>query len=380
MLALSTASVPEQNVMGKETHFKTWNATKNAILNSVIGNHGFPMLFDEFSANTDFSVTDLIYSLANGKDRSRLNKECEERLSKDFQTTIISTGEASIFNKTSKNTGLQVRVLEFANLKWTNSAEHSNRVKNGCRQNYGWAIYEFAKSILSSDKQDILEIYYNLHMDFVAEVENPNQFTDRVATRYAILLLTVEIFNITFEEFGVSFDYDKIFEVLLNNEKKATQDNSTDLGKKAYESFIEFVETNRASFLGGLVSDGCYSNECYGRIQTDKEEIEVPRDKFFTIIKKLGFEDGNTILEKWKEMSLLNHDVGKLTRKRKLYSDSKTISCIVIKYESEEKPKRQEILKKLREEQHSKYEKQTTNELDDSDYDYSDIEHAFDNV
>ncbi|MGN1411438.1 MAG: DUF927 domain-containing protein [Oscillospiraceae bacterium] len=362
MLALSTASIPEQNVIGKETHFKTWNA----ILNSVIGNHGFPILFDEFSANKDYSVTDLVYSLANGKDRSRLNKECEERITSDFQTTIISTGEASIFNKASKNTGLRVRVLEFANLQWTESAEHSNHIKNGCRQNYGWAIYEVVKFILNCEEQDIIDNFNECHEEFLSNLENPNNFSDRVATRYAILLLTVLIFNTAFEKYNIQLDYEAIFEVLIFNEDNANRENSTDLGKKSYDSFIEFVETNRANFIGGLDANGCYSNECFGKISDDDEEIIIPKDKFINIIKTLGFEDTQTILKKWKDMNLLHHDTGKLTRKRKLYNDGKTVICYVIKYElitpqekktlEEKEQRRQELVNKVhrRNNEHSK--------------------------
>lgn len=349
MLALSTASIPEQNVMGKETHFKTWNATKNAILNSMIGNHGFPILFDEFSSNKDYSVTDLVYSLANGKDRSRLNKECEERITSDFQTTIISTGEASIFNKTSKNTGLRVRVLEFANLQWTKSAEHSNRIKNGCRQNYGWAIYEVVKFILNCEEHHIIDTFNECHEEFLSNLENPNNFSDRIATRYALILLTILIFNSAFEKYDIQFDYEAIFEVLIFNEDNANRDNSTDLGKKSYDSFIEFVETNRANFIGGLNVDCCYSNECFGKISENDEEIIIPKDKFTNIIKTLGFEDTQTILKKWKDMKLLNHDSGKLTRKRKLYNDGKTIICYVIKYEIKTPQEKKQIEEKHQE-------------------------------
>lgn len=215
MLALSTASYPDQNLSSKESLFRTWNSTKNAMFQPLVGNTGFPVLFDEFSMNKDYSITDLVYALANGKDKSRLNKECEQRISSSFQTTIISTGEASLYNKCSNNTGLLVRIIEFCNIQWTESAEQSNTIKQGVRNNCGWAILEVAKYILTLDRKDILNAFDECKQAFLDNLLSVNNFSNRIATKYALLLLTTIISK---KALGIDFNYDSILEMFLENE------------------------------------------------------------------------------------------------------------------------------------------------------------------
>lgn len=56
---------------------------------SLNRNYRFPVLFDEFSMNKDYSITDLIYSLIYGKDKSHLNGDSEQKFTNDFRKTII---------------------------------------------------------------------------------------------------------------------------------------------------------------------------------------------------------------------------------------------------------------------------------------------------
>lgn len=155
MLALSTASMPRSRVVDNKLSFmRSWNGTSNAILNSLNGNLGFPVVIDELSLLKTRDASSLVYAFSWGEDKNRLNGDSQQIKTNSFKTTVISTGECSLLNKcTSANTGIRVRIIELSNVQWTTSAEHSNRIKKGCLDYYGTAIYKMAQKILGISKE-----------------------------------------------------------------------------------------------------------------------------------------------------------------------------------------------------------------------------------
>jgi hypothetical protein len=80
----------------------TWNATDNAILTNLIGNHGLAVLLDEISMSEANDFTKLIYKLAGSKDKSRLTKEIKPIEAGTWATTFLTTGEFSLIDKSKK--------------------------------------------------------------------------------------------------------------------------------------------------------------------------------------------------------------------------------------------------------------------------------------
>lgn len=328
ILALSTSSVPVPNVNNKETHMRTWNSTKNALLQSLNGNHGFPVLFDEFSMNKDYSITDLIYSLIYGKDKSRLNGDSEQKFTNDFRTTIISTGEASMLNKTFKNTGLLVRLIELSNIQWTISAEQSIKIKKVCRNNCGFAIYKVAKYLLNTPLDEIEKEFYTQKQLYLDNTSIKNEFIERIATKYAMLLLTSKIASKVLQ---LDFNHDAILQLLLDNERDTINETPSHVGERAYNSLLEYILSNENHFVINAKEP---TIDIYGEIKSN--EIVIPKEKFAQIMKSIGFEDVKTIIQNWKNSNLLNFEEGRNTRTRKLTKNSSAIPCYVIKRKPED--------------------------------------------
>jgi hypothetical protein len=329
MLALSTAGYPDQNSVSKESLFRTWHSTKNAMFQPLIGNNGYPVLFDEFSMNSSNSITDLVYAMTNGKDKSRLNKDAEQKITNSFQTTIISTGEASLYNKCSNNTGLLVRIVEFANVQWTESAKQSDIIKQCCRMNYGWAIQEMAKTLLDCDKNSIVDTFNEEKEKFLQCLNKVDNFSERIANKYTLLLVTTLIAN---ETFDFEFNYDEIFQALVDNENLTRQELSTDIGQTAYSKLVEYVEIHRANFVCGCDH---LANEVFGKIFEEKQLL-IPVDRFKIIMQSLGFEDVKPILKSWKASGMLIHEDGKLTVRRVITDRGKRLNCYAVTYKSNE--------------------------------------------
>src|SRR5699024_7061508 len=70
-LAISLFGYPD---VKKNGLFSTFNATENALIRKLAGLKGVPFAFDELSMGNLTDTSSLIYKLANGTDKSRLNK------------------------------------------------------------------------------------------------------------------------------------------------------------------------------------------------------------------------------------------------------------------------------------------------------------------
>lgn len=119
LLAVSPFGMPSQRKKGLG---KTWNGTTNALLNMLGGNYGIPIVLDELSMNSTESLTDVLYVLASGQEKSRLTDTIQQRKQGTWALGIISTGEQSIFARTNRNIGLTVRIFELSQVQWTLSA------------------------------------------------------------------------------------------------------------------------------------------------------------------------------------------------------------------------------------------------------------------
>lgn len=327
MLALSTSASPKKS-REKECLFSHWNATSNAIKELFKNNYGYPIVLDEFSMNTAGSVTDIIYSIGNGCFKNRLSKECKFIKNGGFCTALISTGESSMLNKTSRNTGILIRVISFKGIQWTESAEQSEAIKMCCIENYGWAISDVVKYIINSGKEKILAEYSEVRNDFIKALgENANEFSKRRSVNYSILLLTAKIL---ISATGINFNYNEIFKFFIDNEAHSEKFEVTDIGSRAYDSLMEYIEKNKNKFTPSEY----YSANVYGKICLDSHEVIIMKEEFQHIMKSLKYEDISSILKVWKKTGILtSYDSDRYTRKRCITTDGTAVSCYIIKYE-----------------------------------------------
>lgn len=331
-LAVSVAGIPD---FQGTTLMKSWNATDNSIISRCKGNRGMPIAMDEISKYAGKDISKLIYALSDGRDKERLNRDAslKEICKHDsFLTTIVSTGEASALDKCNNNTGLKARIIEI-NAQFTKDANHSNRIKIGCSKNCGWLAPTLAGYMQKKGMDYILK-KYNSWVQKYSDATTIDTLKDRIAANYAIILTAADLAN---EAFGFDFDLNAMIDFFVANEANTSPDR--DLGEIAYEKLIDFAKSNYQHFIkvyhrhpklsSNSVSNG-YST-IWGRI--DLNVGKKYRDKavaneycfsvnsFDEIIAKLKFEDKKVVLSKLKAAGYLNHEKGKLYRKRKLRDD-----------------------------------------------------------
>lgn len=101
----------------------------------------------------------MAYKLFNGRNKDRLNKDSSQKESDGWLGSIFTNGEKSLIKSSSKNVGIQLRVIEAANIQWTKSAEHAEKINEVIMNNYGHIGPKFAEFIMSKDKGDLKERY-----------------------------------------------------------------------------------------------------------------------------------------------------------------------------------------------------------------------------
>ncbi|MFR2797458.1 DUF927 domain-containing protein [Romboutsia timonensis] len=317
MLSISPWGNPKLGINGL---YNSWNATENALISALSGNHGVAYALDELSMTKIENLTSLIYNITSGKDKARLTKEIELRESGTWITTIISNGEASILSKSNKNTGLDIRVLELEDIEWTIDAEHSESIKEFVNRCHGILGQDFAKKLIYTDNSDLIKIFHFERNKFIEELENLgiiDNKIERTSSKYAIILTTAVLINRFYITSDIRLDIDKIREILIKTE--ITSIERRGLEKRAEDYLMQVIESNSSKFKNGR--DDKTNVDYWGtmrELSNGQIEVAILKNKFDEIMKQGRFEDPKVVIKQLKEEGKLDHENGRLTRKRKI--------------------------------------------------------------
>lgn len=291
---------------------KTWNSTMNALLKEFADNHGVPLVLDESSSKEGESFTTVLYQLAEGKERSRLTKEAEKRQVATWNTTVIATGEHKLTEKSAKNNGLVVRVLEFEGVKWTESAEHSKQIKEVFSTHYGTLFEEYVRHILQHYTPEAL--YQKLEQAAKLMHDNfkfQDKFSERISMKYGVILLAAQLFN---DCFTLQLNTEEMIEFMAKNDLRQVGKRTMD--QKALSVIEQFILKNRHHFevTGTTVN----YTDFYGKVtyKKDHTEVIIIKKVLDDELKKCGFASTEVVMSELKNNNYLNAEAGKNTRKR----------------------------------------------------------------
>jgi putative DNA primase/helicase len=313
LLATSIFGLPSNKKKGL---MKSWNGTKNAIPNMLGGNYGIPVVLDELSMSDAKSLTSEFYVMVNGLEKYRLNDEMKQRKQASWATTIISTGEQSIFERTNQNVGLTVRAFEFSNISWTTSAENADAIRDVIQENYGHAGQAFIQFLFEQGLPIMEEVWqYWQERCITALPDSP--FRTRIAKKYAIILAAGDIAN---EALGLMLDLESILSFLVEEEKERMM--ARDIGAKALNFVTQLFIQHQINFR----KDGSYSNpiNCWGKMFIHPDYVEVAFLKHILEqqLRQGGFDDPKVVVRNWKEKGWLVTEGDRATKRTKIFEDS----------------------------------------------------------
>lgn len=308
--------------------YQSWGATDNAMVATQAGNRGVVTILNELGKSLSRDMTRLIFDLSEGSDKKRLTPSLKTRISESFSTVFISTGESSLIDKcTAKLEGLSVRVMEISQ-PITDSAEHSNRIKEICKKNNGIAARKLAKFIINRGGANyVLPIYRKWQQSLSQTMEattNKERFIEKFA---ALFMATAEIAT---EALQIDFDIEGLQQFLFDYDKQKGNDRNVAL--QAYEKVLEECRININNFHTPENVDNPPRGRVYGKICRCKnksfngkyvdEEFLIRSSYLEKILKKYGFPNKETCLRAWDEAKLLSKDKDRYTRSRQIDSNS----------------------------------------------------------
>ncbi|HAT4162083.1 TPA: DUF927 domain-containing protein [Clostridium perfringens] len=324
-LAISCFAYPDVKRTGLYT---TYNSTDNAILKKLTGLKGVPLALDEISMSNTNNFTKFVYSVANGTDKDRLNKDSELKEKETWLTTILSNGERSLISSSNKNAGVQIRVIEIGNVTWTRDAENAENIKEAILENYGHIGFEFAKFVMQKGKDTLIKQFKEIKTSFKYELEQ-NQISDNMIDRrcekYAIILQTAYLFS---KMMNVQLKIKEIKEMLIEVERKSIRNRN--FKESAINYIKQYVEKYKNKFETGASTNS--SNDILGKLisKDDCVEVQMNRISFDNMLKEGGFEDSNVVLKELKASGFLNCESDRYTRSRKSEFGTK-VEYIVVK-------------------------------------------------
>ncbi len=304
---------------------KTWNSTDNALIGQLRNNFGIPIAIDEASMRDSIS-SKLIYTLASGRDKSRLQKTGEQQEPAQWEGVIISTAEHGLQEKSSKNVGIAVRLQEIGNVQWTVSANNADALKETLTKNYGHAGPILVKHLLEIESEAVMKMWREERVHIMEKMSNPDHFANRLADRVAVFAVTAKLAKASL---GLDLNWDSMLEILLTSIDDAS--DTRDIGRSSYDYFLEAVNRHSAKFASQNLPER--SNELWGKLIRKGEnvkEIYILPDKFRELMAEGGYDSSDVILRNWKQRNLLDCDPGKNTRKKALNGFNPRVHVVLI--------------------------------------------------
>ena len=243
MLMCSPFACPEFSNNDDSLCF-TANSTQNALFSMINGIHGVPFVVDDITTNKTLNLTQMIYDLSTGNPKARCNGDGTLRDGGyGWSGIAITSSETSILDSTAQNQGLKVRVLHTQGITWTKDAAEAELVKRTVRQNYGWTGKDFALYVASIPYQTLCDKFDESCEVVKNLMQKKDALTSRLANKFAVIHLTVELLNEAFQ-YGLSAK--DITERIVKCEQDSFEER--DNAKIAYDHVVDFIAQNSSHF------------------------------------------------------------------------------------------------------------------------------------
>ncbi|HFE5627864.1 cassette chromosome replicative helicase [Staphylococcus saprophyticus] len=307
-----SASVAGNVNKGSNTLMKSLNGTRNGIESYLNDNHGVPIVLDELSSASFRDSTGLLYSIAEGLGRQRSDINGKAKGIRHWGTSIIVTGEHSIFKDSAKNDGLRVRTIEI-NEHFTKSAENADAIKKATSANYGHVMPLVAEYLLNREAE-VIQWFRTEHQWFKTQLENETSNTGiRMFKRYATITTSALILE---RVIATPIDLDAVRDYLINYHLDSVSER--DLSSKALETIVQFVAQNRGKFSEDSKLSTIVEN--YGLIQLKENCVQVKmlKDVFKQMLEENQYQDVNNVINALRDKGHIQSDPNRKTTKRSI--------------------------------------------------------------
>jgi uncharacterized protein (DUF927 family) len=244
------------SAVGNEKIIRSFDATKNGLAGAAADVNDYVFLVDEkqvADSKIKEQLDSLVYALANGIGRTKLNKDSTLRKTTDWRTIAIMTGETLLLPDNVTG-GANTRLLTIAAPKVILDTDTCKQIRNLIADNYGLAFPLVISKIKETGKKTLKEIY-NKIVDFFIE-KYPNVL-DEYRRYMAVITLADALLNAALS----NQDTQEEVSLFLNDAKLNANEifkllpTTAEISDTAREKeFIRgFIAQNQNRFQGGNV-------------------------------------------------------------------------------------------------------------------------------
>lgn len=310
--AMLAASVFANPAMNKGTLI-TYNATENAIIETISSMNSLTVGLDEAGMSSVKSFSKLLYGICSGTAKKRLNGDATLKEDKQFSTVIISTAEYNILNESSPD-GLKARVFEI-NDQLTTSAENSNAIKKVVMSNYALAGEKFIKFIIKNlehDKSNLHDVYFEMEQ-WLSELtaEYKSDLRSRVISKLAVILVTADLLNEA-NILGFQLDMDNMADYLAEIVCACSSYITSD--EKLLDIVAEEIAVNKHHYSS---NEETQLSACWGSI-VDKNTyviVKMFQNKFDDLMLTKNIQNYTKSLKILKDKGCLLCECDRLTKR-----------------------------------------------------------------
>lgn len=342
MLAASISYRPR---FGQNTLMSTWNNTENYLMGLLSDNYGMLTVLDEASLIKSKDISILLYTLASGTEKGRMDSTAQLKETRVWNTCILSTGESALEEISNQNSGLKVRKLEYGDVMWTKDASHSDRLKSIVQENYGFAGLEIARYLVDGDYLKLESEYLQHVQMFLDQCTCKNELTDRIAKKQGLILYSAQLLN---QVLGLTIDKQNLLEFLDEHNKE----EQSEIEERAYDYIMQMVAKNEGKFarryINGkrgtmttvkrnkfqLETEHCPDKDVLGMIWIDEvtrtRKIGIIPEELKKMLLQGGFSSPASILKRMKKRGWLDTEDKKLTRRKKISPEGSLIALNII--------------------------------------------------
>ena len=247
----TTALYLAASAVGDEKIIRSFDATKNGLAGAAADVNDFTFLIDEkqvADSRIKEQIDTLIYSLANGIGRTKLNKDSTLRKLQDWRTIAIMTGETQLLPDNVTG-GANTRLLTIAAPKIILSPDDCKTIRDITKENFGLVfplvidkIFQLGFETLRKAYQKLVDIFSTKYPELLNEY-----------CRYmAVLTLADAILNSVLNDSDTLPIDDAIqavkpiFSLIPTNAEISDTERERDFG-------LAIIAQNQSRFIGGNV-------------------------------------------------------------------------------------------------------------------------------
>ena len=252
----TTALYLGASAVGNEKMIRSFDATKNGLAGAAADVNDYAFLIDEKQVADNRlkeAFDTLVYALANGLGRTKLNKDSTLRKLTDWRTIAIMTGETQLLADNVTG-GANTRLLTVSTAKEILSLADCKEIRNTIKENFGLAFPLFRNKIFELGFEKLRELYNELVDIFTeAHPELLNEYCRYMAVlTLADALLNLALINKdTQEDLSLFLDdaklnADEIFKLLPTTVEISDTARERDF-------VLSFIAQNQSRFIGGNI-------------------------------------------------------------------------------------------------------------------------------